>query len=64
MQMTNINAGAPVSSIRKANRRDTPRLLEMIAALAAHHGDTASPTAHSPWMLLRASASTATPPMW
>ena len=47
MQMTNIEAGAPVSRIRKAERRDTPRLLEMIAALADHHGDSASPTAHS-----------------
>lgn len=40
-------AGAPTSLIRKAERRDTARLLEMVAALAAHHGDRATVTARS-----------------
>ncbi|MDV7142942.1 GNAT family N-acetyltransferase [Tropicimonas sp. TH_r6] len=40
--MTEIESGAPISRIRGATRRDAPRLLEMIAALAAHHGDRAT----------------------
>ncbi len=44
MQMTEIEAGAPISRIRAATRQDAPRLLEMIAALSAHHGDHATAT--------------------
>lgn len=47
MIMTEIEGGAPAACIRKAERRDAPRLLEMVEALAAHHGDEASPTVHS-----------------
>ena len=39
MRMQNIEAGAPASRIRKAAPADAPRLLDMITALAAHHGD-------------------------
>lgn len=44
MHMQEIHAGAPVSHIRRAERRDAPRLIEMVAALAAHHGDSATLT--------------------
>ena len=47
MHMTQIEAGAPVTRIRPVRRSDVPRLLEMIGALAAHHGDAATATART-----------------
>ncbi|WP_165354534.1 GNAT family N-acetyltransferase [Tropicimonas sp. IMCC6043] len=44
MQVQEISAGAPVTRIRRARSGDAPRLMEMIAALAAHHGDAGTPS--------------------
>ena len=49
MHMQNIEAGAPASRIRKAARADAPRLLDMITALAAHHGDDFAPCGIAIW---------------
>ena len=47
MQMSEIVSAGSTTRIRPAGRKDATRLLEMIAALAAHHGDTATVTART-----------------
>lgn len=47
MHMTEIDKGDLVIRIRPVRPTDTPRLLEMIAALAAHHGDAATASART-----------------
>jgi hypothetical protein len=49
-QTTNTPPELPQSlHIRRARVEDLGRLIEMIRALAAHHGDTAGITAHTLW---------------
>lgn len=44
MHMQDLNSAASTTRIRRAQRRDTPRLIEMVRALAKHHGDEATTT--------------------
>ncbi len=46
MKNQHISANTPTTRIRRAQRRDAPRLIDLIAGLALHHGDTATPSLH------------------